>query len=125
MIIIFAVRWWYSAGWQWALQRSINQRIQWCLDAFSMKALVLTWFSPFKQTYSTVKNKSLDLKVQAAVDNFISRIIGSLARTVILLAGFVCMIGAIISGLVIVLAWPFIPLLPVVAIMLTATGVGV
>lgn len=89
-----------------------------------MKALVRTWFSPFKQTYSSAKNKSIDLKVQAAVDNFISRVIGSLARTLILLAGLLCIVGSIASGILIVVLWPFIPLLPFISVILTAAGVG-
>lgn len=125
MIIIYALRWWYSAGWRWAWQRSVNQRVTWCIEAFSMKALVRTWFSPFKQTHSNAKNKSIDLKVQAAVDNLVSRIVGSIARTIILIAGTVCIVGSIISGVIIFLSWSFIPLLPFFAIALTVLKVGV
>lgn len=125
MVIILALRWWYSAGWLWAWRRSVNERLQWCLETFSMPALVRTWFSPFKQTYSRAQSGSIDLKVQAAVDNLISRIIGTLARTFILLAGLVCMVGSIASGLLIVLLWPIVPLLPLVSIVLFSVGAGV
>lgn len=125
MVIILGLRWWYSAGWQWAWQRSINERVRWCIEAFSMSALARTWFSPFKQTYSKAREGSIDLKVQAAVDNLVSRIIGTLARTIILMAGLVCMIGSVVSGILIVLIWPFIPMMPFIGVLLMVLGVGV
>lgn len=125
MVIILALRWWYSAGWLWAWQRSVKERVRWCIEAFSMPALVRTWFSPFKQTYSKAREGSIDLKVQAAVDNLVSRIIGTLARTVILIAGLVCMISSVVSGILIVLIWPFIPMMPFIGVILMVLGVGV
>lgn len=125
MIIILALRWWYSAGWRWAWQRSVNKRVRWCIESFSMTALVRTWFSPFKQTYSKAREGSIDLKVQAAIDNLVSRIVGTLARTIILMAGLVCMIGSVVSGILIVLIWPFIPMMPFIGVLLMVLGVGI
>lgn len=124
MVILLAIRWWYTTGWQWAWQRSVTQRLSWCLEAFSIKALIRTWLSPFKQTYSSAKKGSIDLKVQAAVDNLVSRIIGSLARTVIILGGLLCMILSFASGIIIFLAWPFVPLVPLIGVALMMLGVG-
>ena len=125
MIIILALKWWYSAGWRWAWRHTINERVSWVNEAFSIKALVKTWFSPFKQTYSKAKKSSIDLHIQAAVDNLVSRFVGSVLRTVIIFVGIIAMSVTIMIGIVTVLLWPFIPVLPVVSIILSALGVGV
>lgn len=125
MVILLALKWWYSAGWQWAWKRLINERINWINQAFSISALVRTWFSPFKQTYSNAKKGSIDLKVQAMVDNLVSRLIGSLLRTLLIFTGLLFMLISLIFGLIIFLVWPFVPFLPVIAIFLSVSGFGV
>ncbi len=125
MVIILSLRWWYSAGWQWAWQRSVTQRVRWCIEAFSIPQLVQTWFSPFKQTFVHGKRGSIDMQVHALIDNFVSRIIGSIARTFIILAGLVCMFLALVSGILLLLVWPLIPLSPVIALVLVVSGAGV
>lgn len=124
MAIILCLRWWYSSGWQWAWHRSVTERVAWCMSAFSISALVRTWFSPFKQTYSAGRKGSIDAMIQGTVDNFVSRIIGGIARTIIILTGLACMALAFISGVIIVVVWPVLPVLPIIAIGLAATGAG-
>lgn len=123
MIIVLALRWWYGAGWQWAWQRSVSQRISWCMEAFSLRQLIKTWFSPFKQTFSQSSKGSLDVRIQSMVDNLVSRIIGSLARTFIIGVGFICIVLSIVSGLLILILWPLVPLLPLLGIGMTVGGV--
>lgn len=92
------------------------QRLSWCMNMFSISALVRTWFSPFKQTVSKPRQASIDGKIQAAIDNLVSRVVGSIARTFIIVAGLICMFLALITGLVAVIVWPIIPLLPLILI---------
>ena len=113
---MLCLRWWYSAGWRWAFDRAVTQRIQSSLNAFSVASLVKTWFSPFKQTQSDARKGSIDLKVQAAVDNFVSRIIGAIARTVLIGCGLFLAVFSMITGLLFVLIWPLIPAGPLVAL---------
>lgn len=122
MVIVLVLKWWYGAGWQWAWKRSVSERIQWLNEAFSIPALMRTWFSPFKQTYNKVNKGSIDLRVQAAVDNFVSRMIGSLLRTVIILVGLVGIVLVFAIGIITVAVWPLIPLLPLVAVILSLGG---
>ncbi len=119
MVIVLVLKWWYGAGWQWAWKRSVNGRIQWLSEAFSIPALIRTWFSPFKQTYSKVNKGSIDLKVQAAVDNFVSRMIGSLLRTIIIVVGLVGIVLVFVIGIITVIIWPLIPLLTLLAVALS------
>lgn len=125
MVILLALKWWYSAGWQWAWKRSVNSRINWVNESFSIPALIRTCFSPFKQTYSRANKGSIDLRVQAAVDNFVSRMIGSVLRTIIIFVGILCMSLTFVIGLAAVIIWPVVPLLPGVAIILSLSGFGV
>lgn len=125
MVIILALKWWYGAGWRWAWHRTIIERLQWINEAFSVSALVKTWFSPFKQTYRKTKNASIDTHIQAAIDNLVSRFVGSLLRTIIIFVGLIGMVLAFVVGLVTVLIWPIVPFLPLIGIVLSILGVGV
>ena len=113
MILMLCLRWWYSAGWRWAYDRAIVQRVQGSLDFFSVPDLVKTWLSPFKQTHSEARKGSIDLKIQAAVDNFVSRIIGAIARTVLICCGLILSIVALVTGGIFLVLWPLIPVMPV------------
>jgi hypothetical protein len=113
---MLCLRWWYGAGWSWAFDRAVTQRIHSSLTAFSVTSLVKTWFSPFKQTQSDARKGSIDLKVQAAVDNFVSRIIGTIARTVLIGCGLFLALFSLVTGLVFMLVWPLIPAGPILAI---------
>ncbi len=123
MVIVLALRWWYGAGWQWAWQRSVVQRVAWCVEAFSLSQLAKTWLSPFKQTYTRGRKGSIDTRIQSMIDNLVSRIIGSLARTLIICAGLLCIVLSMLSGLVIMVLWPLVPLLPVAGTVMTVSGV--
>lgn len=120
MVIILGLRWWYSSGWGWVWKRSIVDRMQWCFRFFSVPELAKTWFSPFKQTYNSNKRGSIDAKIQSAVDNFVSRIIGSIARSILIFCGLISAVVAIVTGLLFIATWPFIPVLPLISLLLTA-----
>lgn len=122
---MLVLKWWYTAGWQWAWQRSVNERIKWLNEAFSIPSLVRTWFSPFKQTYSKANKGSIDLRVQAVVDNLVSRVVDSILRTIIIVVGMAGIVLALVVGVVTVFVWPLLPLLPVISIVLIVSGVGV
>lgn len=125
MFLWLCVRWWYSAGWAYAWRRAVVQRLQWCESTFSMGALVRSWFAPFKQTYAGGVKGSLGVHFRAAIDSLISRIIGFLVRTILLIAGLVCSIFVFLTGLAFMVLWAIIPLLPLIAVALMVGGVGV
>lgn len=83
-----------------------------------------TWFSPFKQTYRATNKGSIDLRIQASVDNFISRFIGALMRTIIIIVGLSGVVLVAISGMLMSVLWPLLPLMPAVAAILIIFGVG-
>lgn len=89
-----------------------------------MAALVRTWFAPFKQTYVGKVRGSLTVHMQAAVDSLISRVIGFLVRTVLLITGAICSLFVLVTGVIFLLVWALIPLLPAIAVVLFGMGVG-
>lgn len=124
MVIMYCLRWWYSAGWQWVWQRAVVSRVVWCMDMFSVPALVRTWFSPYKQTFTGATKGSIGEHFRAFIDRLISRVIGFLVRTILIVTGLICAALAIISGLLLVALWAFVPLAFPVSITLIVLGVG-
>lgn len=122
--MMLVLKWWYGAGWQWAWKRAVNERINWVNQAFSIPAMIRTWFSPFKQTYSNTNKGSIDMRVQASIDNFVSRLIGTLLRTILIFVGFLGIIASLATGILIILIWPLVPWFPVIAIFLSIFRLG-
>ena len=107
MLIEF-FRWWYGSGWL----KAFNKTIDWTNEVrydFSISILLRTLFSPWRQIIS-VPGKSLDAKLRAMVDNFVSRIVGFFVRLMVLITASLMYICAAIAGFVLAVIWPFIPL---------------
>jgi hypothetical protein len=123
MVIWLSLRWWYGAGWQWAIKRAIVERLQWCNQTFSITALIRTLFAPFKQTHSQ-PGGSIDIRLHAFFDNVISRFVGFFARLFIIFAGLFIGLLALMSGFVFVALWPLAPLAIPLSLIMLAIGVG-
>lgn len=117
------MRWWYGAGWQWAVQRAIVQRLRWCNETFSIAALTRTLFAPFKQTYNR-SNGSIDIRIHAFFDNVISRCVGIVSRLFIILIGLGACLFVLITGGVFVVLWPLAPFSLPISLILIVVGVG-
>lgn len=123
MAVWLCIRWWYTAGWHWAFQRALVQRLVWCNETFSITALIKTWFAPFKQTRNQ-GGGSIDMRFHAFIDNVVSRFVGFFARSFIIFTGLLAMIVVLISGAAFLIIWPLIPLALPVALILMMVGVG-
>lgn len=124
MALWLCLRWWYGAGWNWALKRAIGQRLQWCNQTFSVLDLMRTWGAPFKQTYNSSRGASMDLRLHNALDKFISRCVGFCVRSFIILAGAVSALFVLITGALFVVLWPFVPLAIPISLGMMLGGVG-
>lgn len=113
MFLWLCLRWWYGAGWKWAWQRAVVARISWCMEMFSIGTLVKSLFAPFKQTYAGGVKGSLGEHFRAFVDRTVSRVLGFIIRSVLILSGLFCGLIAFISGILFMIMWPLIPLLSV------------
>ena len=106
--------WWYGRGWR-QLAGSLNRRLSKTSDMFSVPILLHTLFAPWKRII-TYPGASLDAKLRAFSDNMVSRVIGSIVRLLVLLTAAIMFIVVSITAIAELVAWPFVPLLAVVAI---------
>lgn len=121
--MVSLLNWWYTRGWGDFLRRT-SERLGNLADFFSIGLLLKTLFAPFRQI-SAGSNKSapLDARLRMALDRLVSRIIGAIVRTFIILAGVIVIalfgLLALCGGII----WPILPLAPLFGLVLTLTGV--
>lgn len=94
------------------------------LDTFSIPLLLRTLFSPFRQISAGSVRGPLSVKFRAWFDKLVSRFVGAGVRIIVVAIGVVWLLLVIIVGTLRFLAWPLIPLLPVVALVLFSLKVG-
>lgn len=121
MLIVGLLSWWYSAGWAQRVTL-ISQRFASTLDYFSPGILISTWFAPFRQISAGRVQGSLEVKWRAFVDRLISRVIGGLIRTVLLITAVVMLIFQSLVAAVELLLWALLPLMPLVGLVLMLSG---
>ena len=115
--------WWYTRGWGDFLHRT-GERLANLADFFSIGLLFKTLFAPFRQiSAESSKHSSLDVRLRMALDRLVSRIIGAIVRTFILIAGIICLLLAVIFSAVATVLWPLVPLAPITGIIVTIMGV--
>lgn len=122
MFLVGLISWWYGRGWvgQW---RQMAARFNATLDFFSVGQLLSTLFAPFRQISAGPSGEAgFAGAFRNMIDKLISRIIGGFIRTFTILAGLVVIILQGIYELVVMVAWWFLPLLPIVGFVLLAIG---
>jgi hypothetical protein len=121
MFVVGILSWWYSAGWRQRLTM-LKERLATTVDYFSIDLLAGTLFSPFRQISAGKVNGPLGVKLHAFFDRLISRMIGAMVRSVMIIVG----IGAIflhsLIGVITLIVWAVIPLFPLIGIVLFSIG---
>lgn len=113
--------WWYSRGWiDQALL--VKERIARTMDYFSIDLLLKTLFAPYRQIGAGRVDGSLGVKWRAFVDRSVSRVIGAIVRFMLILAGAVAITLHAVAGMVLLVMWWVVPLLPVVGLLLFLSG---
>ncbi|HUS26686.1 MAG TPA: hypothetical protein VMY99_05050 [Nevskiaceae bacterium] len=113
-------RWWYGPGWVLAMRRCVT----WVASverSFSLLILLRTLFAPWRRIL-TPRGRSLDAKIQALLDNFVSRIIGSVVRSGVIIAAAVSITGVFLFGVVCAAVWPLLPAVIVYGIVRSIIG---
>ena len=121
MFIIGMLSWWYGAGWR---QRVVilRERLAKTVDYFSIDLLAKTLFAPFRQISAGRVNGPLGVKMQAFFDRLISRMIGMMIRSTMIVMGVGTIIIHSVLGLITVIMWAPIPLLPLVGVLMMLSG---
>lgn len=101
----------------------IKEHIGRAVDTFSLIQLLQTLFSPFRQISAGGVSGSLSVKSRAFVDRLISRFVGAMMRLIVIFIGTVYLLILMVASMIWLLCWPFLPLLPIMAIGLLAGGV--
>lgn len=119
MLFVDFLQWWYGAGWALRVQMLMRHVQNW-LTYFSVGILLSTMFSPWRQNVTTARpDEALQAKMNAGVDNVISRLVGFMVRVFALVAAALTVLFVMLFNAVVVLLWPLIPLLPAILL-----GVG-
>lgn len=121
MLFVSLLRWWYLDGWR-RRARIVATQIDGVIDYFSIDLLIKTLFSPFRQISAGKVDGPLGVQLRAFADRLISRVIGAMIRTVLLLLGLLAITAQVLFGGAILLIWAFVPLLPFAGVVLTLIG---
>lgn len=100
----------------------ISQRLDRLFDYFSVDLLIKTLFSPFRQISAGRVNGPLGVQLRAFGDRLISRMIGAMIRTAVLVVGVVTIILAALFGFVELVLWALLPVLPFIGLILAMSG---
>ena len=74
--------------------------------------LLKTLFSPWKRIIS-LPGRSIEEKFRAAIDNLVSRVIGFMVRSIVLIVALVMIVATAVAGIALAVLWPLMPLVGV------------
>ncbi len=121
MFIVGLFSWWYSVGWIEQI-KSVRDRLAGLYDYFSIDILLKTLFSPFRQISAGSVRGPIGVQIRAWFDQLISRVIGMIVRSIVMVIGSVTLAVACVLGLAAICLWPLIPLLPIAGVVLAMSG---
>lgn len=122
MFLVGLISWWYGRGWvgQW---KRIAGRFASTLEFFSVGQLLGTLFSPYRQiSASGSGGGTLGMALRSFIDRTISRVIGVFIRFFTIIFGLIVIMLQAVYELVVMIAWWFLPLLPIAGFILLAVG---
>lgn len=121
MIVVAFFSWWYGAGWQQEA-RLIGRAISRLSDTFSIGLLITTLFQPFRQISAGKVSGSLEVQFRAWLDRLISRFIGAMVRSTMIVIGMLAIGLTAALGALRLAFWPVLPFVPLLGLMLMTLG---
>jgi hypothetical protein len=121
MFIVGILSWWYGTGWRQRAAR-LSERLKASMDYFSIDLLIRTFFSPFRQISAGRVRGPLGVQMRAFLDRIISRLIGAMIRFVMIIVGSLAIGFHGVLGVLSLLLWAIIPVMPVIGIILFVSG---
>ncbi len=121
MVIVWALSWWYGAGWK---ARFVHLRGQLAssYDYFSIGLLITSLFAPFRQISAGKVSGPLGVQMRAFFDRQISRVVGAFVRTILIIVGCIWLLLSAVWGLVAMIMWGLIPFMPLIGFILMLSG---
>lgn len=121
MGIVSLLGWWYGPGWKLRVL-ALREKLFATIDYFSIDLLAKTFFSPFRQISAGKVRGPIGLQIRAFFDQLLSRVIGSIVRSIVICIGIVAIVLHVILGLIALLLWAVMPLAPFVGVSLALLG---
>lgn len=115
------LKWWYGEGWKQRAQL-VMARLESTMDFFSVGLLVRTMFSLFRQDGAGKVDGPLGVKMNAFFGRMISRILGALIRSTVLVVGLFAITAQALAGVAVLILWVGVPVLPFAGVLLSALG---
>lgn len=123
MLVLDLLSWWYSRGFS-ELINGLKERLRDAADFFSIRLLMQNFFSPYRQISAQgTSSSAVNDRMQAFLDSLISRVVGTVVRLFVLLAGIIVIVLQITVGVVMIMIWPLIPMTVVGGVILCLGGV--
>lgn len=125
MLAVSFLQWWYFRGWAIYFE-GFRNRLRNMADFFSIGLLLRTLCQPFRQISAneTGENGGPQGALVAFFDRLLSRVIGAIFRTLVILCGLIVLLLLLIGGLTLALVWPLIPIAPIFGIIVSFMGVS-
>lgn len=122
MHVFALVSWWYGSGWLDQITL-VKQRFARATDRYSLSLLIRTLFSPFKQLDAYGGGAGpLDVRLRAWLDRLISRFIGALIRSFMIIVGLVVLVLESLGAIIRLVLWPLLPLFPLIGLVFAMNG---
>lgn len=121
MFIVGLLGWWYGPGWRRCMER-ITERLAATADFFSVGLLLRTLFAPFRQISAGRVNGPLGVQLHAFFDRLISRLIGAMVRSAMIIVGGLALVMQSLTGGILLVGWPLVPVVPLIGVVLALGG---
>lgn len=121
MELVGLLGWWYIAGWKRMVATRMDKLAS-TADYFSIGLLARTLFAPFRQISAGKVRGPLAVQVRAFFDRLVSRCIGAVVRSIMIVLGGLTLVVQSIFSVVAIVIWAFIPLLPFIGALLAFIG---
>lgn len=117
MVLLSLVSWWYGSGWWQLAQRNLSW-VAGTADFFSIGLLAKTLLAPYRQISVGRVQGAVGVQLRAWFDLQISRVIGAFVRLAVIVCGLIALAVVLFVGFICLLAWPLVPVLPVLTTIL-------
>lgn len=100
----------------------VRDNIATLYDYFSLDLLIRTLFAPFRQISAGRVRGPIGVQLRAWFDRLISRVIGAIVRSMVIVIGIFALVVAAVIGMIRLIAWPLIPVSPIIAVAFALIG---
>lgn len=121
MFLVGLLSWWYGNGLYSRIQLVVN-RLKTSADFYSIGLLLNTLFSPYKQISAGNVDGPISIRMRAFFDRSLSRVIGSIVRSSVIISGLFVMVVQTVFGIIILIAWLIVPMLPALGLIMWVIG---